>query len=42
MEFPVLCTVDSDPDEFVGFWNKLYSGYGEDFHQLNIGQPPPR
>jgi hypothetical protein len=36
---PVFATGDVPLDDFVRFWDRLYSGYDEDFYQANISQP---
>jgi hypothetical protein len=36
--FPVLDIRQVSPVAFVGFWERRYSGYDEDFYRENIGQ----
>jgi hypothetical protein len=37
--WPILNFRSATPEEFVSFWERLYSGYDEDFYAQNIGQP---
>ena len=36
---PILAASQVPPQDFVLFWDQLYSGYDEDFYRANIGQP---
>ncbi len=38
MQWPVLITINRGRDEFIRFWDKLYSGYAEEFYRGNIGK----
>lgn len=37
--WPILNFRSATPEEFVSFWERLYSGYDEDFYAENIDQP---
>ena len=39
ISFPVLGISHVTPEDFVRFWEQLYSGYNEEFYRENIGQP---
>jgi hypothetical protein len=37
--FPIISSSQTNPKSFVQFWERLYSGYDEDFYRDNIDQP---
>ena len=39
ISWPILGISHVTPQDFVRFWEQLYSGYDEDFYRENIGQP---
>ena len=36
---PIFAVSQVTPKDFVRFWDRLYSGFDEDFYRANIGQP---
>jgi hypothetical protein len=39
VRWPLVSAGEGSLTEFVRFWDRLYSGYDEDFYRRNIGQP---
>jgi hypothetical protein len=39
LSWPILNVTQATPQDFVQFWERLYSGYDETFYRENIGQP---
>lgn len=39
MYLPILNAVTTSTEGFITFWDRLYSGYDEEFYQQNIGKP---
>lgn len=38
-DWPFVCFHHASLSDFMRFWEKLYSGYGEEFYQERIGHP---